>query len=302
MQPRLEGYATAVLSELDLAARALAAGELADLHATIEARGDLKAALTDTSLSGPVRAAVLRDILSGKVGEPALRLAAFAAITVSGQDTPTAIGDLAHFALLQSRRDEAVPLTLPLLAARRRVAGFADGVLETLAVADFDAIEDDLFRWARTIEANPSLRRVLVDRDAAPGSRQGLTERLLTGKVGGPTLALALYVVEGGRARDVVGTLDYLVDHVARARDWRVARVWTARDLDDGARATLAASLKTVTGHDVELRVADEPDLLSGVLVQVGDLRLDASTRGRLESLRENIAAHSRDLHVTTTE
>jgi hypothetical protein len=35
----------------------------------------------------------------------------------------------------------------------------------------------------------------------------------------------------GGRPRDVVGTLDYLVNYVAQSRDWRVARVHTAREL-----------------------------------------------------------------------
>jgi F-type H+-transporting ATPase subunit delta len=112
----------------------------------------------------------------------------------------------------------------------------------------------------------------------------------LQGKVSDTALALATYVVVGGRPRDVVGTLDFLVDYVAKSRDWRVARVFTARGLDDQTREQLAASLRAVSGKNVELEVAEDPSLLGGVLVEMGDLRVDATTRGRLGALRDAVS------------
>ena len=99
----------------------------------------------------------------------------------------------------------------------------------------------------------------------------------------------------GGRPRDVVGTLDYLVDYVAQSRDWRVARVHTARELNADVQHELVDSLHAITGKDVELQIADEPSLLGGVLVEIGDLRLDASTKGRLGALHDAVAS-GRDL------
>jgi F-type H+-transporting ATPase subunit delta len=104
-------------------------------------------------------------------------------------------------------------------------------------------------------------------------------------------LALAQFTVVGGRPRDVVGTLDYLVNYVAQSRDWRVARVHTARSLTDENQSELASSLTALTGKSVELQIADDPSLLGGVLVEIGDLRLDATTRGRLGSLRDAVAS-----------
>jgi len=95
----------------------------------------------------------------------------------------------------------------------------------------------------------------------------GTVQALLGDKVDVVTLALAKFVIEGGRARDVVGTLDYLVDYVAKARDWRVARVHTARPLDEQSRADLVTSLTALTGKNVELQVADSPELLGGCLL-----------------------------------
>jgi F0F1-type ATP synthase delta subunit len=41
-------------------------------------------------------------------------------------------------------------------------------------------------------------------------------------------------------------------------------------------------------GSPVELEVATEAALLGGVLVEVGDLRVDATIRGRLDALRDH--------------
>jgi F0F1-type ATP synthase delta subunit len=60
--------------------------------------------------------------------------------------------------------------------------------------------------------------------------------------------------------------------------------------LDEQSRADLVASLSALTGKNVELQIADSPELLAGVLVEIGDLRLDATTRGRLGALRESVA------------
>ena len=44
------------------------------------------------------------------------------------------------------------------------------------------------------------------------------------------TVRLARYAARGGRARDIVATLDTLVDDAAKARGWRVAKVQAASD------------------------------------------------------------------------
>ena len=44
-----------------------------------------------------------------------------------------------------------------------------------------------------------------------------------------------------------------------------------------------------MAGSTVELRTAVDPDLLGGVTVQIGDRLVDASIRGRLERLRDQL-------------
>ena len=291
MLPKLEGYAAALLGALDDAARGVVVGELTSLERAVLAQPELRGVLSDTSLTGVVRGQVLDDLLASKVHPETRRVAVYAASNAPAQEVASAIGELAQSALTFAETGTLHPRSLGLLSARRRVAGYADALLEGVATGDFARIEEELFRWARTVEENLDLRRVLLDRDAALGSRLGLVDQLLGAKVTPVTLRLARYVIEGGRPRDVVGTLDFLVEYVAQARHWRVARVYTARALDADDQADLVRSLAALTGADVELQIADEADLLGGVVVEVGDVRLDASTRGRLAALHDSVSA-----------
>ena len=291
MLPALEGFAAATLNSLDAATLAATAADLSALELTVLGDARLRGVLTDTSLAGGPRAAIVRELLTGKVGAPSVTLAAYAAQHAPAQDVPGALGDLAYQAQVrhESGRTEFAPLSL--LEARRRVAGYADAVLAGLAVSEFGNIEDEIFRFARTVEAHPELRRVLLDRDAALVSRLGVVDALVAGKVSAASLELIRFTVIGGRPRDVVGTLDSLVDYVAQARNWRVARVRTARPLDEADQSALRSSLATLTGTEVELQTVADESLLGGVLVEVGDLRLDASMRGRLSVLRDVVAS-----------
>jgi F-type H+-transporting ATPase subunit delta len=290
MLPKLEGFASAIFDRLDHEALSTVASDLDAFTTTVQAQDELSAVLTDTSIGSVARGQVVNDLLSGKVSSEALRLSVYAATVAAAQEVPHAIDDLAHAAATLRDTGAFHHPGLGLLAARRRVAGFADAFLDEIDTENFSTVEDDLFRWARTVEGNEGLRQLLLDRDAPLEARLGLTNQLLEGKVDPVSLALAQFTIVGGRPRDVVGTLDYLVNYVAHSRDWRVARVHTARALSADSQRVLVESLQTLTGKSVELQIADEPSLLSGVLVEIGDLRLDATTRGRLGSLRDAVA------------
>jgi len=129
----------------------------------------------------------------------------------------------------------------------------------------------------------------LTDRDLPVEARHGIVDQLLSDRADPATVRLARFVVAGGRPRDFVGALDWLVEQTANARGWRVARVRSAEPIEDEQRHQLAESLSHFTGSSVELQVTLDPTLLGGAVIQIGDLQIDASARGRLDHLREEL-------------
>lgn len=289
MNPTLQGYTAAVMDAAGSAALGTIASDLESVEQLVLANGTLRSALTDTTVRGPARRAVMLDLLDGKVSPQARRLAAFACSAVAAVDVPAALGWLAtrvrHAAEGQSYEEPALSLT----QSRRRVGGYATAVHEDLSSGDLESLEDELFRFARIVGSTPGLRTALGDRELAVEARQGVVSQLLDGKVQPATLALVHYAVAGGRARDIVGTLEYLVEETAKARGWRIARVRSAAPIDDAQASTLSDSLAALAGAPVELQVVIDEPLLSGALIQIGDLQVDATARGRLEALREHL-------------
>lgn len=289
MNPSLQGYTAAVAETAGSAALGGLAADLEAFEQLVLANPQLRAALTDTAVGGPARRAVVLDLLEGKVTPEARRLAAFACMAVDAPEVPQALGWVStRVRHLGEGQDEEPGLSLT--QSRQRVGGFATEVHENMSTAELESLEDDLFRFARIVEATPALRAALTDRDLEVAARQGLVTQLLEGKMPASSLALARYVVTGGRARDFVGTLDYLVELTAQARGWRIARVRAAAPIEEAQRAELTESLGTLAGAPVELQVEVDESLLSGALIRIGDLQVDATARGRIDALREHFA------------
>jgi ATP synthase F1 delta subunit len=289
MNPALQGYTAAVVASAGTDALAGLAGDLEDIDRFVQTNDAMRGLLTDTTLRGPVRRAVMLDLLEGKVSEPARRLAAFAGAAVGATDVPAALSWLANRTrhLADGFGQEEMPLGL--LQSRQRIGGFATALHEDHSTADLESMEDELFRFARIVQSTPALRGALVDRDLSVEARQALATQLLEGKVLPGTLDLVRYVVAGGRARDIVGSLDWLVEQTAKARGWRIARVRAASTVEDAQQTELAASLGALAGAPVELQVVIDPSLLSGAVIQIGDLQVDASARGKIDALREHL-------------
>ena len=289
MNPALQGYSAAVVEAADPSALGGIAADLEAIEQLVMSSMPLRAALSDTAIPGVSRRAVMLDLLNGKVSPEARRLAAYACMAVSAPEVSSALAWLAtRVRHLSEGLDEEPPLSLT--QSRERVGGYAAAVHEDMSNAELESLEDDLFRFARIVASTPPLRAALTDRDLAAVARQALVTDLLSGKVPATTERLARYAVTGGRARDIVGTLDNLVELTAQARGWRIARVRAAAPIDDAQRSELSDSLGTLAGQPVELQVEVDESLLGGALIRIGDLQVDATARGRIDTLREHIS------------
>jgi F-type H+-transporting ATPase subunit delta len=169
-----------------------------------------------------------------------------------------------------------------------RTEAYADALF-TIAQAEgvLGTVEDELFRVARTFEANDQLRTTLTDEVIPVDLRQGIVEDLLGPKAHPLTTALVSFVVGVGRGRMLPEVIDRFVEKAAASRQQAVAEVRTAMPLTEEQLQRLAAALSAKTGKQIDVRVIIDPSVLGGVVAQVGDEVFDGSVRHRLNQLRE---------------
>jgi F-type H+-transporting ATPase subunit delta len=234
----------------------------ADLFAVVDAlesSAALRRAVTDPGAPEQSRRRLVHSLLDGKVSRTAVDMVAdAAAMRWSGGRT---------FAAALDRQ----AVRAQLIEADR------NGYLEET--------EDELFRFARTVEANPELRNALADRAVAITGRQALVEQLLDGKVNASTMALAKRAVRA-RERTFAHTIEGYVTLAAALKNRVVATVRVAQPLSAEQRERLRRTLSTQVGREVAVQEVIDPGVLGGVRVELGDEVIEGTVAGRLEQAR----------------
>lgn len=177
------------------------------------------------------------------------------------------------------------------MAKEAEVRAYAEAIL---AVAEaegvLEEVEDELFRFTRTVEQQGELRDALTD-PALPSERKRAVIRdLLGGKASDATLNLLELIVEQGRAREMTAIAERLVALSSERRQRAVAEVRTAVPLDEEQRGRLAEALGRATGRTVDVRAIVDPSVIGGVYARVGDQVFDGTLQRRLELARERLS------------
>jgi F-type H+-transporting ATPase subunit delta len=96
-------------------------------------------------------------------------------------------------------------------------------------------------------------------------------------------------VAEKGRAGEIAEIVDELDTLVAAAHRVLDVEITTAYELPDEYFGKVLSQIETAAGRKVQAERKVDPDLIGGIVLQAGSMRLDASVRGRLERLRNDL-------------
>jgi len=176
------------------------------------------------------------------------------------------------------------------MTVQERVDAYSNALLEVArAEGHLEAVEDDLFRFARVLAGSDELRLALTDPHLPAERRMAIVDELMGGKALATSAALAAFIVGVGRASDLVDIVEAFVVKAARFREREVAEVRSALPLDESQRTRLAQGLAAATGKQIELKVIIDPSVLGGLVARVGDTVIDGTVRHRLDQLREQV-------------
>jgi F-type H+-transporting ATPase subunit delta len=134
----------------------------------------------------------------------------------------------------------------------------------------------------------PELRELLRNPQLDPRARRAALEDVL----GGSDELLRnflLVLADKGRASQLEEIAAEFERLVAAAEGIVHAELTTAVELSDDEADKLLQQIERASGRKVEATRAVDPELIGGIVLQVGSHRLDASVRGRLEGLRRQL-------------
>jgi F-type H+-transporting ATPase subunit delta len=146
-------------------------------------------------------------------------------------------------------------------------------------------------QFAQVVEAEaqvPELRELLRNPQVDPRARAAALGDMLGG--GDELLRnFLLVLVDKGRADRLPEIGEELERLVAEHEGIVHAELTTAVELADDEAAKLLGQIEQASGRKVEASRTVDPELIGGIVLQVGSHRLDASVRGRLDRLRREL-------------
>ena len=96
-------------------------------------------------------------------------------------------------------------------------------------------------------------------------------------------------MAEKGRAGELEEIAKEFERLMAREERRLTVELTTARELSDAETKAIVKQIEDAAGRKVEATQKVDPDLVGGIVLQAGSLRVDASVRGRLERLRNEL-------------
>jgi F-type H+-transporting ATPase subunit delta len=174
--------------------------------------------------------------------------------------------------------------------AARYARAFADVALD--AKLDPSVLEQQLQDFAVTFAGSKDLREVLLNPSIPAAKRVSILD-MVNRRVGcGPKVRNFLAVlIKHERLAKLSEILEEYRLEMNRRLSISDAEVVTARPLEVQERAKLEGEIAALAGTRVNATFRQDKSLIGGAMVRIGSTIYDGSVRGRLERLKERLAA-----------
>jgi F-type H+-transporting ATPase subunit delta len=151
------------------------------------------------------------------------------------------------------------------------------------------AVREELADFVQATRDVPELGALLRNPQLDPRAKSAALADLL-GDADELTRNFLLLLVEKGRAAQLE-EMDREFEALVAQEERRLAvELTTAYELSDDEADAIVRQIEQASGRTVEATRQVDPELIGGIVLQAGSMRVDASVRGRLERLRHELA------------
>ncbi len=152
-----------------------------------------------------------------------------------------------------------------------------------------EVVQRDLGAFADAVEGTDELSAFLANPEVESTAKIAVLGELSEGADELVHNFLRL-LAEKGRSGQIPAIRDEFQVLVDRAQGRVAVELTTAYELSDEEATAIVSQIEQASGRQVEAARNVDPELIGGMILQAGSLRVDASVRGRLERLRHQLA------------
>jgi F-type H+-transporting ATPase subunit delta len=149
-------------------------------------------------------------------------------------------------------------------------------------------VREELGDFVAAVDEVPELDALLRNPQLDPRAKAQALEDVLGGadELLSNFLLLAVEKHRGGQLREIDREFERLM---AQEEHRLTVELTTAYELSDDDARQIVGQIEQASGRPVDATRNVDPELIGGIVLQAGSMRVDASVRGRLERLRREL-------------
>jgi F-type H+-transporting ATPase subunit delta len=153
-------------------------------------------------------------------------------------------------------------------------------------------VREQLGDFVETVRQVPELAEILRNPQLDQRAKLAAVD-VVAGNADPLVRNLVRLLIEKGRGGEIEEVGEEFERLAARQEGQLNVDLTTAFELSEGEARAIVEQIQKASGRTVEATRSVDPDLIGGIVLQAGSLRVDASVRGRLERLTRELVTRA---------
>ncbi len=172
----------------------------------------------------------------------------------------------------------------------KAVDAYSNAIFELGQELDIlEELEDNLLYVKQVllehVELYPYLKSPVVTGEA----KLDLLDKIFKSSINKMALQFLFVMVKRGRENSIIPTINQFVTDSRMARGIREVSVYVASPMSEERKTQLVEKLEQVLQGTVILDIKEDPSIMAGIIIQIGDTRIDASVARQLAELEKSL-------------
>lgn len=152
-----------------------------------------------------------------------------------------------------------------------------------------DAIGTEMQAIQKAVETEPDLKATLEHPRVKAGEKLEALKRSLNKKLSATMENFLMLLIMKKRIKQLKAVADHYERLSYEIKGKAIARVLTAMPLSAAQKSSLTLKLSSMFGMTVEVKEEVKPGLIGGMMIYLGDQRMDGSVLGQLERMKQRL-------------
>ena len=162
-----------------------------------------------------------------------------------------------------------------------------------------EEVEQELAQIGEIVQQNPELTGFLRNQLISREAKKEVVERIFMQHLNPMVMRFLGVVIDRGRIALLPDIIDVYLELSHVERNIAEAQVRLAVDLTDEEETRLIRELTELTGKEIYLEKTIDPSILGGMIVTIGDRRIDGSLKRQLHEMKTTLLSEKHGIEVT---